>query len=426
VGKRIFAPELDHPSIQANVPLRDLLRRIIEFAQRQPDLPGDVTNILADTSAGALPLTTKGDLLTRDDQGNIRLAGPTIDGRVLKWLGSEPGGLVWGDVLLDVLKAGSLAGSGLKVNFTQSGGATVAVVSDAGNGWITIDIGAATLLDVLKAGVLIGSRQKINFYEDGNVALTITDNPGAGWVDIGVKAIPGSSIPPYTALWAWNKADLTQFAIAYTGGGGPWVVGDATAYNNTDNSAGSPLYEHLPHFKFFNPVGTAANVFFLYSSSSMIAATGELLLVEVDYYNAAANTTGIIIGKPGSETTDNYRLLDNNSAIQLHKAVAGVGEVLQADAVATPDYQGHGWHRIRLIVNTSAGSIGGIPAGGMIVYQGSIPVLKKTMKVTNATVLSGAVTIGVRFLGNAGLGNVYGYVSRLAAYSVGADIEQFF
>lgn len=52
MGKRIFAPELDHPSIRDNVPLRDLLRRIIEFAQRQPDLPGDVTNIVAEASGG--------------------------------------------------------------------------------------------------------------------------------------------------------------------------------------------------------------------------------------------------------------------------------------------------------------------------------------------------------------------------------------
>lgn len=224
MGKRIFAPELDHPSIQANVPLRDLLRRIIEFAQRQPDLPGDVTNILADTSAGALPLTTKGDLLTRDDQGNIRLAGPTIDGQVLKGLGSEPGGLVWGDVLLDVLKAGSLAGSGLKVNFTQSGGATVAVVNDAGNGWITIDIGAATLLDVLKAGALIGSRQKINFTEDGNVVLTIADNPGAGRVDIGVQALPGGAVAPFTKLWGWDwtlSPYLSDLAIFKSSGTDP-------------------------------------------------------------------------------------------------------------------------------------------------------------------------------------------------------------
>jgi len=334
-----------------------------------------------------LPLTTKGDLLTRDANGLTRVG----------------------------------------IKGTREGYVpTVDIRSEAGWSWqapVTSPIGALTI-DILKAAALIGACDELNFTEGGNVTLTIS--VAGKRVTVDVKAIPGSSIPPYTALWAWNKADLTQFAIAYTGGGGPWVVGDATAYNNTDNSAGSPLYEHLPHFKFFNPVGTAANVFFLYSSSSMIAATGELLLVEVDYYNAAANTTGIIIGKPGFETTDNYRLLDNNNGIQLYKAVAGVGEVLQADAVGTPDYQAHGWHRIRLIVNTSAGSIGGIPAGGMIVYQGSIPVLKKTMKVTNATVLSGAVTIGVRFLGNAGLGNVYGYVSRLAAYSVAADIEQFF
>ena len=377
---RRYAPEM--PAIRqwlsaqrdpAAIQLAELLDRMLEQVRLVQQKVDPESGIL-------LPLTTKGDLLTRSISGENVRKGVGADGQVLSTLSTEPDGLKY----------------------------------------ITI----STLIEILKAGASIGSTAKLNFTEDGNVVLTIA--VAGDKINIGIQAIPGSSIPPYTALWAWNKADLTQFAIAYTGGGGPWVVGDATAYNNTDNSAGSPLYEHLPHLKFFNPVGTAANVFFLYSSSSMIAATGELLLVEVDYYNAAANTTGIIIGKPGSETTDNYRLLDNNSAIQLYKAVAGVGEVLQADAVATPDYQGHGWHRIRLIVNTSAGSIGGVPAGGMIVYQGSIPVLKKTMKVTNATVLSGAVTIGVRFLGNAGLGNVYGYVSRLAAYSVSADIEQFF
>jgi hypothetical protein len=46
VGKRIFAPELDHSSIRDNVPLRDLLRRIIEFAQRQSDLSEDVAAAL--------------------------------------------------------------------------------------------------------------------------------------------------------------------------------------------------------------------------------------------------------------------------------------------------------------------------------------------------------------------------------------------
>jgi hypothetical protein len=229
-----------------------------------------------------------------------------------------------------------------------------------------------------------------------------------------------------TKLWAWNGVDLTQFSLAYIGGGGPWTVADVTAFNNTDNAAGQPYYDHISNLKFFNPAGSAANVFFLYSTVSVVPAAGELLYVIIDFANAAINTTGIIVAKPGTETTDNYRLINNNTAFHLWKAVAGVGEVDQAGDVTVFSYTGHWWSRVRLVLNTSGVAIGGISAGGMNVYQGSIPVYKKTMKVTNATVLSGAVKIGVRFLGNAGLGNVYGYISRMAAYSAAADFEQFF
>lgn len=333
------------------------------------------------TKTGSLTPLAKGDLLGHDGTTALILPKST-DGKVLTLDSTKATGLDWTVVASDI--------------------------------------------DVQKAGALIGTRRKVNFTEDGNVTLTIADNPGQGRVDIGVQALPGGAIPPYNPLWLWNMADLSQFSLGYTGGGGPWTVPDVTVFDNADNSAGAALYDHYTNVKFYNPGGTAANVFYLYSTLSVVAAGGNLLYVVIDQaYQAGGAPVGIIICKPGSETTDYYRLWAQYANFQLYKAVAGV-EHLQADNVAVNTGTGHQWTRVRLFINTSGAAVGGIPAGGMNCYQGSVPVFKKTMACGSATVLSGAVKIGFRIPGSAGAGNSYLYSSRMGAYSVGADCEQIF
>ena len=282
---------------------------------------------------------------------------------------------------------------------------------------------------VQKSGVLVGTEPGFNVVPGANVGITAADNPGAKRVDLTFAAIPGGTIPPYTSLWKWNGTDFTQFSIAYTGAGGPGVVGDVTQLVTADADSGDAAHDHISHMKFFNPVGSAVNVFFLYSSISLAPATGELLCLQVDFANAgAANTVGIIIAKAGSEATDNYRVLDNNAAnIDIYKAVSGVGELRQCGGGAAPGcVSGHWWHKVKMVANLSTGTIGGIPAGGMNVYLGGVPLFKKPMLLGSATVLSGAVTVGFRFAGAAGLAANVARVSRAAAYSVAADFEQFF
>ena len=213
-----------------------------------------------------LPLTTKGDLLTRDANGLTRVG----------------------------------------IKGTREGYVpTVDIRSEAGWSWqapVSSPVGALTI-DVLKAAALIGACDELNFTENGNVALTISI--AGKRVTVGVQAIPGSGLPPYTRLWGWDRATTNDFTLFASGGA--FVIGDVAAVNTADSDTTASTGTCVPNLTFFNPAASAAVVrFMLLSNVSLSPATGELLLIAMDYASltAAAVAQGIVIAKPGSETTD--------------------------------------------------------------------------------------------------------------------------
>jgi len=334
-----------------------------------------------------LPLTTKGDLLTRDANGLTRVG----------------------------------------IKGTREGYVpTVDIRSEAGWSWqapVSSPVGALTI-DVLKAAALIGACDELNFTENGNVALTISI--AGKRVTVGVQAIPGSGLPPYTRLWGWDRATTNDFLLYKSSGAN--VIGDVTLINTTDVDSNNTEYTCRPNLEFFNPASSAAVTrFMLLSNVSITPAAGELLYIVMDYTSLLGSTYagGIVIAKPGSEVTDFYALQYYTAAMNLYKFVANVSYSQQAGWTAISGYGAAYWISLRVLFNPNGATVGGIPAGGIEVYNGTFPIAHKPMTLTDATVLSGATRVGFFLPGAATLKSYRNLCCRIDAYSVPANYNQF-
>jgi len=229
-----------------------------------------------------------------------------------------------------------------------------------------------------------------------------------------------------TKLWGWDRATINDFTLFASGGA--FVIGNVTAINTADSDTTASTGTCVPNLTFFNPAASAAVVrFMLLSNVSLSPATGELLLIAMDYASltAAAVAQGIVIAKPGSETTDFYALQYYTGAANLYKFVANVSFAQQSGWGATSGHMNPYWKSFRILFNSSGATIGGIPAGGIEVYMGTAPFWHKTMTVGSATVLSGAVRVGFFLPGHLTLKTYQNLCCRIDAYSVPANYNQF-
>ena len=275
-------------------------------------------------------------------------------------------------------------------------------------------------IDVQKAGALIGTRRIVNFTEDGNVTLTMADNPGATRVDIGVKALPGGAVAPFTKLWGWDWTTLNDFLL-FKSSGADTLAACADVYTtdvNTENC--------IPYLDFYNPAGSAAVThLMMLSNVTLSPASGHLLFIDLDVktLTATATTYGIVIAQGGSETDTFYQILLNHggaSAAMNKYTAAAYQHQFNAIGIAA-QYQ---WKNAKILVNTSGAVIGGIPAGGLMLCNNGLLMWKKPMTLINATVLSGAVRVGLVLPGALGLKTNWLQMGRIEAYSVPPDFIQ--
>lgn len=323
-------------------------------------------------------------------------------------------------VSIGVQKAGALLGTEPIINVIDGANITITVADDPGNSRVNLTIASAVALAVQKAGALIGTRPIINFTEDGNVTLTMADNPGATRVDIGVKALPGGAVAPFTKLWGWDWTTLNDFLL-FKSSGADTLAACADVYTtdvNTENC--------IPYLDFYNPAGSAAVThLMMLSNVTLSPASGHLLFIDLDVktLTVTATTYGIVIAQGGSETDTFYQILLNHggvSAAMNKYTAAAYQHQFNAIGIAAR-YQ---WKNAKILVNTSGAVIGGIPAGGLMLCNNGLLMWKKPMTLINATVLSGAVRVGLVLPGALGLKTNWLQMGRIEAYSVPPDFIQ--